>query len=89
MLPFLIYLIYNFILRYFYQIEMVPGWSSLILSTIIFGMFNLLMLGLLGEYIGRIYTEVKNRPMYVIKEYCGENHLLEEGDNYSNATISE
>ncbi len=89
MLPFLLYLLYNLFLRYYYEIEMVPGWSSLILAIIIFGMFNLLMLGLLGEYIGRIYTEVKKRPMFIINEYCGDNHLLDKEDNNLHASISE
>lgn len=70
-IPFLLYLIYNFILYVFFNVSMVPGWSSLILSTILFGAFNLLMLGILGEYTGRIYTEVKRRPIYVVREYCG------------------
>lgn len=88
MLPFLVYLLYNFILHYFCEVEMVPGWSSIILAIIAFGVFNLLMLGILGEYIGRIYTEVKRRPIFVIDEYCGESHLLKKGDNNLYATIS-
>ena len=71
MIPFLLYLVYNFILHVFFKVAMVPGWSSLILATILFGTFNLLMLGILGEYTGRIYTEVKRRPIYVVGEYCG------------------
>ena len=88
MLPFLFYLLYNLFLHYYYEIEMVPGWSSLILAIITFGMFNLLMLGLLGEYIGRIYTEVKKRPIFVINEYCGDNYLLGKEDNNLHASIS-
>ena len=88
MLPFLFYLLYNLFLHYYYEIEMVPGWSSLIMAIITFGMFNLLILGLLGEYIGRIYTEVKKRPIFVINEYCGDNHLLDKEDNNLHASIS-
>ena len=73
MTPFLLYLVYNFILYIFFNVAMVPGWSSLILAVILFGAFNLFMLGILGEYTGRIYTEVKRRPIFLAQEYCGHN----------------
>lgn len=75
MVPFLLYLVYNFILHYFFKVAMVPGWSSLILAVILFGAFNLLMLGILGEYTGRIYTEVKRRPIFLVQECCGQDVL--------------
>jgi glycosyltransferase involved in cell wall biosynthesis len=46
----------------------VPGWASLILSVWIVGGFMLIAIGLLGVYIGKIYTEVKRRPLYHIAE---------------------
>ena len=46
----------------------VPGWSSLILSIWIVGGFILISLGVTGMYIGKIYTEVKHRPLYNIQE---------------------
>lgn len=46
----------------------VPGWSSLILSIWIVGGFILISMGITGMYIGRIYTEVKHRPLYNIQE---------------------
>lgn len=76
MIPFLLYLVYNFILHFFLGIKMVRGWSSLILAVTLFGAFNLFMLGILGEYIGRIYTEVKRRPIFLIEELCGKNNLM-------------
>jgi dolichol-phosphate mannosyltransferase len=71
MVPFLLYLMYNLVLHLFFNVAMVPGWSSLILAVILFGAFNLFMLGVLGEYTGRIYTEVKKRPIFLVEEYCG------------------
>lgn len=73
MIPFLLYLAYNTVLYFFFDVAMVPGWPSLILATILFGTFNLLILGILGEYTGRIYTEVKRRPIFLVEEYCGLN----------------
>ncbi|MBD0379826.1 glycosyltransferase family 2 protein [Paenibacillus sp. WST5] len=46
----------------------VTGWTSLILSVWFIGGVQLLALGLIGEYIGKIYKEVKRRPLYVIEK---------------------
>lgn len=46
----------------------VPGWSSLILSIWFVGGMVLISIGVIGVYIGKIYKEVKNRPLYNIKE---------------------
>lgn len=67
-LPFLGYLAYNLSMWLFFDVEMVKGWTSLILSVVVFGTSILAFMGLLGEYIGRIYDEVKRRPLYLIAE---------------------
>jgi hypothetical protein len=46
----------------------VPGWSSLILSIWLVGGVILISMGVTGVYIGKIYTEVKRRPLYNIQE---------------------
>ena len=46
----------------------VPGWSSLILSIWLVGGFVLVSLGIVGTYLGQIYTEVKRRPLYHVAE---------------------
>lgn len=46
----------------------VPGWTSLILSIWFLGGVQLLCIGLIGQYIGKIYIEVKNRPRYNIEK---------------------
>jgi len=71
MTPFLLYLVYSFLAHYYFGAILVPGWTSLVLAVILFGTFNLLMLGILGEYTGRIYSEVKNRPIFLVDEFCG------------------
>lgn len=45
----------------------VPGWASTALPMYLLGGVQLLCLGVIGEYIGRIYTEVKSRPRYIIE----------------------
>lgn len=49
----------------------VPGYASLIVSVMFFAGVQLLSLGVLGEYIGRIFAEVKNRPLYIVAETIG------------------
>ncbi|MBE6259292.1 MAG: glycosyltransferase family 2 protein [Prevotella sp.] len=46
----------------------IPGWSSLILSVWLVGGFILISMGITGVYVGKIYNEVKRRPLYNIKE---------------------
>ncbi|MEM1346238.1 MAG: glycosyltransferase family 2 protein [Pseudomonadota bacterium] len=45
-----------------------PGYASLIVVTLVMGALNLVALGLLGEYVGRIAIEVRQRPLYVVEE---------------------
>jgi glycosyltransferase involved in cell wall biosynthesis len=49
----------------------VPGYASLIVSITFFAGIQLLSLGIIGEYIGRIFAEVKRRPLYLIEERVG------------------
>lgn len=51
--------------------EVVPGFATLALLVLFFGGVQLVTVGLLGEYIARIYTEVKGRPRYVIRDLAG------------------
>jgi glycosyltransferase involved in cell wall biosynthesis len=50
----------------------VPGYASLMVSVLFLGGLQLLSLGVLGEYVGRILTETKARPLYIIREQIGE-----------------
>lgn len=49
----------------------VPGYASLIVSISFFAGIQLLSLGIIGEYIGRIFAEVKRRPLYLIEDHVG------------------
>lgn len=49
-----------------------PGWTALIMTVLVLGGVQLLCLGIIAEYIGRIFEEVKQRPLYVVRELIGK-----------------
>ncbi len=63
----LLVLIYLLLLKLFGQT--VTGWTSLIATVCLFGGLQMLCLGILGEYVGKTYQEVKARPRYIVDQY--------------------
>jgi glycosyltransferase involved in cell wall biosynthesis len=57
----------------------VPGYASLIVSVMFFSGVQLMSLGIIGEYIGRIFAEVKRRPLYVVADRVGPAALGRTG----------
>jgi glycosyltransferase involved in cell wall biosynthesis len=49
----------------------VPGYASLMIGVLTLGSINIVATGILGEYVGRIYNEVRNRPLYLVRETMG------------------
>lgn len=49
--------------------DAVPGWSTLAASVLFLGGIQLVGIGIVGEYVGRIFEEVKQRPLYIIREH--------------------
>lgn len=52
-----------------------PGYASLMSAILFFGAMQLISIGVLGEYMGRLYMESKNRPVYVIEDFIGVKSL--------------
>ncbi len=78
-----LYLIVVICLKLFTDVT-VTGWASSMSVMLFFNGVVLIMLGIMGEYIGRIFEEVKNRPLYVINEKKGfdeENGQCEKKHN--------
>jgi glycosyltransferase involved in cell wall biosynthesis len=53
------------------KIEHVPGWASLMVVLLFLGGIQLMSIGILGQYIARIYDETKKRPKFVVKQFIG------------------
>ena len=68
-----IYLVCAIVFKLFGVITTVPGWTSIIAISLFFNGIVLLVLGIMGEYVGRIYDEVKARPLYVVNEFVNFN----------------
>ena len=49
----------------------VPGWTTLMVFVLLLGGVQLMVVGVLGEYLGRVYDEVKGRPLYIVAEEVG------------------
>jgi dolichol-phosphate mannosyltransferase len=49
----------------------IPGWTSLMLLVVLLGAVQMFVLGLIGEYIGRLYIEAKRRPLYIVSDIAG------------------
>lgn len=62
----------------------VPGWATLAAGMTLLGGIQLLFIGILGEYIGRIYAEVKNRPKYIVStehSHIKQEHSITHSEN--------
>ena len=65
----ILYLVYVLIMRMLGHT--VEGWATIMVAMLFLGSVQLICLGILGEYLGRVFNEVKPRPMYVIEELVG------------------
>jgi polyisoprenyl-phosphate glycosyltransferase len=66
----LFYIVYAIGLKLFTD-RLVLGWASVIVAVLFIGGVQLISLGIIGEYIGQIYDEVKQRPLYLVDEIVG------------------
>lgn len=63
-----ILIILYYIIRYYAVGDVIEGWTSLLISVYFVGGILMVLLGIIGVYIGRIFDETKNRPLYIIRD---------------------
>ena len=63
------------VIEYFVYGNNVPGWATLVTSMMFFSGVQLLSIGILGEYVGRIFDEVKQRPVYIVRSEAGRGAI--------------
>lgn len=68
----IIYLIVVVVQKLAFGID-VPGYATIVVLVLLLGGLQLFSLGILGEYLSKIYVQVKNRPVYILKEHLGKD----------------
>ena len=71
------------IIEYFVFGNNVPGWATLVTGMAFFSGVQLLSIGILGEYVGRIFDEVKQRPVYVVGLEAGRGAIVAPGEPHA------
>ena len=61
-------LAYGIVIRFFFPERAIAGWASVFVAVLFIGGVQLICIGILGEYLGRMYDEVKRRPLYIAQE---------------------
>ena len=79
-----------YILQAYFRGHVVQGWTSLMAVVVILGSIQMLVLGFLGEYVGRIYIESKRRPLFIVQEVARGDTVASAGENEAEgeATVS-
>ena len=61
--------------HYIHPNPLIPGWATLVILVLFLGSIQLIVLGIIGEYMYKMFNEVKGRPLYIVSETCN----IEEG----------
>lgn len=64
-------IIYALFIKFLFPEVAIPGWTFIVIAVFFVGGVQMAMLGVVGSYIGRIYTEVQNRPLYTVASVQG------------------
>lgn len=78
-----IYFIYV-IAKCFVINDVIQAYQAIILLILFFSGIQILLFGIIGEYLGRIFNETKNRPLYLVNEYNGKKEMNDENEHKGN-----
>ncbi|MGH3849794.1 MAG: glycosyltransferase, partial [Pseudonocardiaceae bacterium] len=70
-------ILYALILRIFLPEISVPGWTLLMIMVLLLGGVQILSLGVIGSYLGRVYTQVQDRPLYIVRGVVERQNVAE------------
>ena len=65
-----LYILYAVYIRFFTQ-QAIAGWASVLVAVLFIGGIQLIFLGIIGEYISRVFEETKERPLYIVRKKIG------------------
>jgi len=71
-----------YVLYAWFALSVIRGWTSVLLVFLLFTGVQLLVLGIIGEYVGRTYVESKRRPLFVVREVIGGTRMVAQQDEY-------
>ncbi len=66
-------ILFGLVEKFFYSESVIPGWASTFVAVLFLGGVQLICIGIVGEYLGRIYEEIKDRPLYVCDEEVSDD----------------
>lgn len=81
--------IFGYVLYGWFQGKSVAGWASLMAVVLVLGSANMLFLGILGEYLGRLYMESKRRPLFIIEEIYHIENEREYAISFQKANVTQ
>ena len=58
-------------LEYLFRGNPVSGWTTIVVALMCFSGLQMIFLGIIGEYLARVFEEVKGRPLYLVKQELG------------------
>ena len=53
-----------------FSADTIPGWASIVIPLFLLSGVQLISLGMIGEYVAKVFVETKRRPMYIVEEVC-------------------
>jgi len=71
-----------YVLYAWFALSVIRGWTSVLLVFLLFTGVQLLVLGIIGEYVGRTYVESKRRPLFIVGEIVGGARVTAQADEY-------